>query len=664
MFKKNSYTTHFFSNSTISFRMKKLFNTLILIGLCQCLTPPTATAQTTAAPNMTDSAYIRDNFTKREVYIPMRDGIRLFTAIYTPKNTDAKYPILLKRTPYTVAPYGENKMPNSFQNMTLARGGYIFVFQDVRGKWMSEGDFVDVRPIVAERKSKSDIDESTDTYDTIDWLVKNTPNNARVGVYGISYPGFYATNALVEAHPSVKAVSPQAPVTDWFIGDDFHHNGALMLMDGFSFYINFGRPRPKPIQKLATVVDLNIVDNYDFYLKMGALPNYRTKYTGDSIRFWSDLMAHPNYDAFWKARNIRPFLRNTKPAVLTVGGLFDAEDCFGAWHTYDALEKQNAPSVSNRIVMGPWFHGAWGGRSSGDHLGNVAFGAKTSEYFQKEIEAKFFNFYLKDEGKMDLAEANIFETGSNKWTTYETWPPKNAQPKNLFLQPNGGLSFSPPSETGGLVTSPPSGVGGTNSGATEWLSDPAHPVPYTEDVHADRTREYMTDDQRFAARRPDVLTFQTDTLTADLTLTGAIEAVLQFSTTGTDADLIVKVIDVFPENAPQNAFSKVPMGGYEMLVRGEILRGRFRNSFEKPVPFVPNTPTEVKFELPSVAHCFQKGHRLMVQIQSSWFPLADRNPQKFVDIYTAKDADFQKATHRIFHNATKASYLKLSVLEK
>jgi uncharacterized protein len=514
---------------------------------------------------------------------------------------------------------------------------------------MSESEFVDVRPVVA-HKTKTDIDESTDTYDTVDWLVKNVENNnGRVGVYGISYPGFYATNALVEAHPSVKAVSPQAPVTDWFVGDDFHHGGAFMVMDAASFYNNFGRPHPKPVlPKDFESRNITYPDNYDYFLKMGALPNYKTKIMGDSIHFWNDLMAHPNYDAFWQARNIRKHLKNVKPAALIVGGLFDAEDCYGAWRTYEAIEKQNDPSVSNRIVMGPWFHGAWGGRSTGEALGNIQFGSKTSEYFQSEIEAKFFNFYLKDEGTMNLAEATIFETGTNKWKTYDTWPPSNVKLRNIYLQPNGKLSYTTPS----VLT-----------GSTEWISDPAKPVPYTEDVHEERTREYMTDDQRFAARRPDVLVFETDVLPEDLTVTGPIDANIFFSTTGTDADVVIKVIDVFPDDAPNWEGSKVPQGGYQMLVRGEILRGRFRNSWEKPEAFVPNLVTKVPMQLPDISHTFKKGHRLMVQVQSSWFPIADRNPQKFINIYQAKDTDFQKATHRVFHNTKNASFLTIRVLD-
>ncbi len=626
--------------------MKKLLFLLLFSAL---------SLQIIAQKVISDSAYIRQNYTKKEVYITMRDGIKLFTSIYRPKGKTKKYPIMLSRTPYTVAPYGEDKFKSSISNPTLVREGYIFVFQDVRGRWMSEGDFVDVRPVVTNRQSNKDIDESTDTYDTVDWLVKNlSNNNGKVGVRGISYPGFYASNALVEAHPAVKAVSPQAPVTDWFIGDDFHHGGAFMLLDGFSFYTNFGRPRPKPIKpEDLKPVEIKYADNYDFYLKMGALPNFVKKYTGDSLQFWNDLMSHPNLDEFWKARSIRQHFKNTKPAVLTVGGLFDAEDCYGAWRTYEAIEKQNAPSVSNKICMGPWFHGGWGGRSDGSSLGNVNFGSKTADYFQKDIEAKFFGFYLNDKGAMDLPEAMIFETGSNKWTNYDVWPPKAAQSKNLYFQEKGNLSFNGSSVAADYHRS-----------FAEWVSDPAHPVPYTEDVHAKRTREYMSDDQRFAARRADVVVYQTEPLMNDVTVTGPIDAHLFFSTTGTDADLVVKLIDVFPEDTPQWEGAKVPMGGYQMLVRGEVLRGRFRNSFEKPEAFVPEKITEVNYQLPDVAHTFKKGHRIMVQVQSSWFPLVDRNPQKFVDIYKAQDSDFQKATHRIYSDAKNASYLRLSVLER
>jgi uncharacterized protein len=619
--------------------MKKL----IILTCAQFWLLVFTTAQT---PDETD--YIKKNFTKTETYIKVRDGVQLFTSIYTPKDTTRRYPILLNRTPYSCAPYGADTFKAVFQNMYLAKSGYIFVFQDVRGRWMSEGIFQDIRPIVPNPKTNQDIDEASDTYDSVDWLVKNTPhNNGRVGVYGISYPGFYAGNAAIRAHEAVKAVSPQAPVTDWFIGDDFHHNGAFALMDAFDFYSSFGLPRPKPTTVRPPEFDYKTQDNYTFFLELGALRNANERYLKGNVGFWNDLMAHPNLDEFWKACSIRPHYKNIKPAILTVGGTFDAEDCFGAWETYAALEKQNPENNSNRIVMGPWFHGGWS-RSDGSSLGNVSFGAPTTPYFQKEIESKFFNFYLKDEGKMDLPEATVFESGSNIWTTHSTWPPKAVVAQNLYLLPQGKLGFTPPT---------------TASSFEEWVSDPAHPVPYTEDVHLSRTREYMSDDQRFAARRPDVVTFQTDILSEDLTLAGAIEANIKFSTTGTDADLVVKLIDVYPNDAPKFEKSAVPTAGYQMLVRGEILRGRFRNSFEKPEAFTPNTPTTTPIRLPDVAHTFKKGHRIMIQVQSSWFPLFDRNPQQFVNINTCTDTDFKKATHKIYTQSTQASFLKLPVLK-
>jgi uncharacterized protein len=590
--------------------------------------------------SQSDSAFIRDNFNKMEVKIPMRDGIYLFTSIYVPKDATQKYPILMKRTPYACRPYGVDKYSEGFQNMTLARAGYIFVSQDVRGKYMSEGDFEDVRPFNTEKNTakmpngKPAIDEASDTYDTVDWLLKNLPtNNGKVGVYGISYPGFYATMAILAGHPAIKAVSPQAPVTDWFIGDDFHHNGAFMLMDAFSFYSGFGKPRPTPTtESAAAFSDWKSQDAWSFYLKAGALPNYSSKFGMSGIPFWQDLMQHPNYDAWWKARNPRPHLKNIMPAVLTVGGLFDAEDCYGAWKVYEAIETQNPTSHSNRVVMGPWSHGGWA-RGNGDKLGNVAFGSKTSKFYEENIEFPFFEFYLKDKGTMDLPDAYVFETGSNRWTKYAAWPPRNAQKVKYFFQNNQNLSNT-------LVVSNP------KSTLDTYVSDPSKPVPYTEDVHLNRTREYMTDDQRFAHRRTDVVAYQTEVLTAPLTVTGTVTADLLVTLRAKmktknllDADFVVKLMDVFPDTLSGKS-NGVPLAGYEMLVRGEIFRGRYRDSFEQPSGFKSGKPQTVKFDLPDVAHTFLPGHRMMVQVQSSWFPLADRNPQQFIDIYQAKDADF------------------------
>lgn len=596
-----------------------------------------------------DSLFIAANYIKKEVMIPMRDGKSLFTAIYQPKDQSKPYPFLLNRTPYSCSPYGEkNLTPRLGMYMHLAREGYIFVYQDVRGRYMSEGDFMDIRPHNPNKKTPQDVDESSDTYDTVDWLLKNVSNNnGRVGIHGISYPGFYASASLPGAHPAVKCVSPQAPVTDWFLGDDFHHNGVFFLLDGFSFYYGFGKPRPKPTTEHAAGFDFPNNDNYQFFLETGALRNFTERYMKDR-EFWNQMMMHPNLDEFWKARSIRQHLKGVKPAVLTVGGLFDAEDCYGAWYTYQALEQQNA-GADNRIVMGPWSHGGWA-RNNGSALGNVNFGGAQSVYYRQNIELPFFNYYLKDKGQLDLPEAMIFETGSNTWKSYSEWPPKQAQKKKLYFHGNGKLSFEAPGE---------------KESFDEYVSDPNKPVPYTEDVHLDRTAEYMTDDQRFAARRPDVMVYQTETLTEDVTVAGPAFAQLFASTTGTDADYVVKLIDVFPNDAPNNADNPkdIQMGGYQMLVRGEIMRGRYRKSYEKPEPFKPGKAEEVRFLLPDVSHTFKKGHRIMVQVQNTWFPLADRNPQQFVNIYDCDDSAFIKATHRIFRDQSRPSHVEVMVVK-
>lgn len=598
-----------------------------------------------------DADWLAVNYIKKELYIPMRDGVKLFTSIYIPKTNNEKHPFLLTRTPYSCAPYGEK----AFRNYA-ARGhykeylkeGYIMVNQDVRGRWMSEGNFVDVRPYQPNKKG-TETDEASDTYDTIDWLVKNIDNNnGKLGVFGISYPGFYATMAALANHPALKAVSPQAPVTDWFMGDDFHHNGAFMVMDGFPFYTGFGKPRPVPTTVGPSGFTFPTQDSYEFYLRTATLQNL-AKYMGDSIAFWKDLYNHPTYDDWWKARNPRNFVQNIAPGVATleVGGLFDAEDCFGAWNLYKAIESKS--KNNNKLVMGPWYHGQWAS-GDGTHLGNVQFESNTSEWYGENIEVPFFNYYLKGKGSIDkINEANIFFTGENTWHQLPIWPPAAMKPTEIYLQNKGKLSFAKKAD---------------NTYA-EYISDPAKPVPYTEDVHYRRTREYMTDDQRFAARRPDVLVYQTEILTEDVTLAGPLTADLKVSISTTDADFVVKLIDVFPDDfkyestAPVNQTrtatpgSQYLMNNYQMLVRGDIMRGKFRNSFEKPEPFVPNKPTQVKYTMPDVAHTFKKGHRIMIQVQSSWFPLADRNPQKFVDIYKATEADFQKATIRIYQDESK-----------
>ena len=619
---------------------------------------------TYAQVNSQDSAWIRDNYTKKEVYITMRDGVKLFTAIYLPKDATEKHPILMTRTPYSCSPYGEQNFNSNLWARHwryYARENYVIVIQDVRGRWMSEGEFVDIRPFNPDKKTNNDIDEASDTYDTIDWLVKNVSNNnGNVGVFGISYPGFYSTMAALSGHPALKAVSPQAPVTDWFKGDDFHHNGVLFIMDAFSFYAGgFGYPRPQPTMVgEPSALKWPTNDNYQTYLQTGALKNFMTL-TGDSIKFWRDLYAHPNRDAWWEARNPRNFVGDIKPAMLVVGGLFDAEDCFGAWNLYKAIETKNPSSHFNKLVMGPWFHGQWS-TSDGTHMGNVQFGSNTSIWYQNNIEIPFFNYYLKGKGDISqISEANIFLSGANVWKHFSQWPPAESESKSIYLQQNGKLSWDKSSE---------------KNNYDEYVSDPTHPVPYTEDVHFDRTREYMTDDQRFASRRTDVLTYETDILNEDLTLAGVVTADLKVSLSSTDADFVVKVIDVFPDDFKYSEPSNLspsgkpggapyPMGGYQMLVRGEIMRGKFRNGFSNPEPFKPNKIEEVKFDLPDVAHTFKKGHRLMIQIQSSWFPLADRNPQKFLNIYEANDSDFQKEAIRIYHDGANSSSIVLPVLK-
>jgi putative CocE/NonD family hydrolase len=599
------------------------------------------------------SAAIREHYTKHVHRIAMRDGVTLETDVYVPKDGSRRYPMLLQRTPYSVAPYGADNTPGALEARTLRRfapsvhfikEGYILVHQDVRGRMMSGGEFEDVRPRAT---TKTGTDESTDAYDTVEWLVKNVPyNNGRVGVWGISYPGFYAAQAAVDAHPAVKAVSPQAPVTEWFLGDDFHHNGALCLAMAFDFFGAFGKPRPKPIKKASWDSLHDQADVYDFFLALGPLSNVNTRFFKKDIVFWNQLVEHPNRDAFWKARDPRPHYRDTKPAVMTVGGWFDAEDLWGSLETYRTFERQN-PKNENVLVMGPWRHGGWA-RTDGDRLGDVTFDAKTSLYYREKIEFPFFEKHLAQKPLPPTPEAVIFETGTNVWRTYPRWPPPAATPVTLYFGAQGGL---------GTVL-PPAGVA-----SDSFVSDPNRPVPYRSRPSAELDAEYMTDDQRFANRRPDVLTYATGVLLEDVTFAGPLEATVWFSTTGADADVVVKLIDVYAEDRldPEPNPMQVRLGGYQQLVRAEVMRARFRNSMEVPQPLTPGEPTAITFTLPDVLHTFRPGHRIMVQVQSSWFPVVDRNPQTFVDIYTAKVEDYRVATHQVMRGAAMPSGLKVLV---
>ncbi len=618
-----------------------------------------------AQPQTELAKYIGDNYTKREVSIPVRDSVKLFTSIYEPKDKTRKYPILLNRTPYTVSPYGADKFKTSLGPDDLfAREGYIFVYQDVRGRWMSEGQFEDARPDIANTKP-SEIDESTDTYDTIDWLIKNVANhNGRVGTYGISYPGFYTSAGSIDSHPALKACSPQAPVSDWFHGDDMHHNGALFLAQNYSFFSFFGQPRPVPTNKgddLKRWKERNTEDGYDYFKQLGGLKETADSYEkglGIRIKFWDDMMAHPNYDQFWKDRNILPKLKNITCATMTVGGWYDNEDLYGALKTYEHIEKQN-PGIFNVLVVGPWFHGGWA-RSDGDWLGTAYFGQKTAEYYRTNMELPFFNHFLKDKGDISkIKEVNLFDTGANEWRNFENYEPTGGTDTALYLTENGGLSF---------------GLPAAQDGFDEYVSNLSKPVPYTQKITSNYPRDFMTEDQRFAASRPDVLVYQTAPLTEDITVVGDIKPSLTVSSSGTDSDFIVKLIDVFPDEykfpegvkPPENsAFSVFEPGGYQMLLRGEPMPARFRNSFEKPEPLKQGEPTKLAFVMPGVAHTFKKGHRIMVQIQSTWFPLVARNPQKFVANYKqATQADFQNAAQRVYFGGKHSSAIVLPIIKR
>lgn len=580
------------------------------------------------------------SFSKIERMIPMRDGTKLFTAIYFPANTAGKFPILMVRTPYSCSPYGEDKFVSRLGPGTFFRNdAYIYVYQDVRGRYMSEGRFEEMTPHIENKKSSKDTDESSDTYDTIDWLLKNVRNNnGKVGIYGISYPGFYATASLPNAHPALKAVSPQAPVTDEFEGDDAYHRGAFFLMDNYSFMNEFDYPRDTTWTSYPALCNQSVSNAYVDYLKMGPIKNANRLCFNNKSKIWNEYLQHQTKDEYWQTRDIRKHLQNIKPAVLVAGGWFDAEDLFGALKTYEAIEKKNVKN-NNRLIMGPWTHGAWA-REKWNNFASLDFHANTAGHFQK-LEHDFFNYYLQGKGTFNAAEATVFETGTNKWKEYTAWPPENAKPVTWALGNNKSLSFNKTAA----------------SGFDQYISDPSNPVPYLNTNKPERDNEYMAADQRFASQRKDVLSYQSGVLQKDITLTGPVTADLFVSMSGTDADFVVKLIDVLPDNAGQE--NGRDAAGMQRLVRAEVLRGKFRNTFSKPEPFVRGKITEVRYELNDVAHCFKKGHKIMVQIQSSWFPLVDRNPQKFMTIADADDKDFTPAAIRIYHDAKHPSAIRV-----
>jgi putative CocE/NonD family hydrolase len=596
----------------------------------------------------TNAVWLAEHYTKYEHRIPMRDGVHLFTRVYVPKDDSQPWPILLTRTPYALKPYGaDNYTDPSGSFRTFAKDKFILVSQDVRGRYGSEGHYMHVRPFNPSKGPK-DFDENSDAYDTIDWLVKHVPNNnGKLGVFGISYPGFYTSMSMIDSHPALKAASPQAPVTDWFVGDDIHHNGAFFLSQNFSFFYHFAQRPEDPLHEPLKNFNFKTPDGYDFYLRMGPLTNSIALFKEHATE-WKEFLAHPTYDAYWKARNIRPHLKNVRCAVMNVGGWFDAEDLFGPLETYRSAEKQN-PGITNILVMGPWAHGDWG-RKTGEKLGHISFRANTAEYYRENIELPFFRHFLKADTNYPLAEANVFETGTHQWRRFDAWPPKAAGAKTLYLRAGGKLAFDAPTEKADAFD--------------EYVSDPAKPVPYTNDKTTDYPRAYPLEDQRFVASRTDVLVYETEPLEEDLTIAGPIKVTLHVSTTGTDADWIAKLIDVYPGDFPDPDPNpaEVKLGGCQQLVRGDVMRGKFRNSLENPEPFEAGKVTKVEFTMPDACHCFRRGHRVMVQVQSSWFPLVDRNPQTFVNIPTAKAEDFRKATHRVYRTANTASALSVLIL--
>ncbi|WP_422350324.1 CocE/NonD family hydrolase [Flagellimonas sp.] len=636
---------------------------VVIIGLLLTISSCKKTVKTETAAEVN---FVQEHYTKQEVDIEMRDGVKLHTTIYTPKDTSKEYPILMQRTPYSSRPYGAGNYRTQIgPNEHLMKEGNIIVYQDVRGRWLSEGHYENMRAYIPNKTSNEQVDESSDTYDTIEWLVNNVEhNNGKVGVWGISYPGFYATYATVDAHPALKAASPQACIGDFFF-DDFHHNGAYLL-SYFRATSLFGTPRPNNDQPIDTawyvLPDIQTEDQYQFFLDNGPLKNLNSFFEYETVDtptlrpdgvtddyFWNELKEHPNYDELWQNRGIIQHLKNVKSHVATmiVGGWFDAEDLYGPLETYKNIEKHNTGNY-NTMVFGPWDHGGWARKKARNAVGNYYFGDSISLFYQKNIETKFFNHFLKGEGDQNsgLPEAYVFDSGKKEWSTLDAWPPKQAEKQTFFL--SEGQELTQVAES----TAP-----------LKFISDVKKPVPYSEDIKSVFTpRKYMTDDQRFAARRSDVLVFETEVLEEDLTLAGDIMAKLKVATTGTAADWIVKVIDVHPTNVETNEEMQdhLKLANYHLMVRSEVLRGRFRNSFSKPEPFVPNQKTEVNIKLQDVFHTIKKGHKLQVQVQSTWFPLIDLNPQTYVDnIFKAEESDFKTQTHTVFTD----SQIEFSVLK-
>lgn len=618
---------------------------------------------------------LREKYTKYEYRIPMRDGVKLFTVLYVPKDSSQAYPFLMNRTPYGsgVAEHGQSHYGVDFFPSELGpskefeESGYIFVDQDVRGRFMSEGKWQEMTPHHKAMRVAGEGVESQDMHDTVAWLLKNVSgNNGKVGIWGISYPGFYAAASVIDSHPAIKAASPQAPVTDLYMGDDSYHGGAFMLAANFGFYANFtNEANPTNLPKKWEEFDYGTEDGYQFFLSHLTLKNITARLTEKQREYLMPTILHTSYDDFWKAMNIAPHLKNIRASVLTVGGWYDAEDAQGPFSTYQSIKKNNEGKAAafNGLVMGPWAHGSWGG-SDGERLGHVNFDGKSGEYYRKNIIFPFFEQHLKSRVGKPMPEAQVFETGTNVWRNYSAWPPREAQARTLYFGQNGSLSWTVPALTA------------TDAGSAfdEYVSDPKKPVPFVGYVATGVPREYMVSDQRFASTRPDVLVYQSEILEEDVTILGPLTPQLFVSTSGTDADWVVKLIDVYPNDYPNlhpviEKGNDVPppamkMAGFQQLVRGEPLRGKFRNSFEVPQAFVPGKVEKLSYSMPDINHTFRRGHRIMVQVQSSWFPLIDLNPQKFMEIPQANPDDFQKATQRIYRAPGQYSGIAVQVLPK
>ncbi|HXC94993.1 MAG TPA: CocE/NonD family hydrolase [Edaphobacter sp.] len=628
-----------------------------LVAACLFLLSSYVQAQ---APGSNQGEFIKTHYSKYEYRVPMRDGVKLFVSVYIPVAGAFKdagpYPFLVTRTPYSCAPYGEDNMPTRLgPNQELLESGYIFVCGDARGRYESEGLFQEMNPHIDTKKSSKDVDESTDMYDTVEFLLKHVENNnGKVGISGISYPGFYTSASIIDSHPAIKAASPQAPMTDLFFNDDGYHGGAFMLSANYGFYVGFKPQKNPTLPDPKTSYDLGSPDSYKFYLDAGPTENLDKKFDGSNFLF-HDQLVHTTYDDYWKKRDLSRHMKNIHTAVMIVGGWFDAEDLSGPFKTFHAIDEFN-PSAVNTLVIGPWTHGGWS-RMDGDRLGDVTFNSKTSLFYRAQIEFPFFEHYLKGRDGGVLPKAYVFETGSNVWKKYDAWPPKSASPKTLYFRGGGKLSFDPPTE---------------KAGVDEYVSDPAHPVPFENFTTDTVPQRYMDDDQRFASRRADVLTYETEPLTEDVTLAGPVKPRLKVASSGTDSDFVVKLIDVYPDDFPNPPAEEVGkrllgappivMGGYQQLVRGEPMRAKFRDNWEQPTALVPGKMVEVNSEMPDINHTFRTGHRIMVQVQSSWFPLVDRNPQTFLDIPFARPEDFKKATESVYRNTDAASAIEVLVV--